>query len=512
MVERPSERFRQRLLAMQGLPSRLREALGVANAVVPSSTADVVRLTLRDCLRIAFENSREYQQAREDVFAAALDFNLEEDAFRASFLGLLKLDYTENRSGQDPVRGVAGSSEVGATQTFKSGAKLGVRMAVDVAKLLTGDLDSAYGLFSDLSLSVPLLRGAGRDIVTEPLTQAERNLMYAILDLERTKRSLAVEVARQYYAVLEQAAQLRNQEENLRGIELTTRRAEALGEAGRLPEVQVNLSRQQELTARDRLASAREGVLGRLDQFKVFLGLPADARVELDESDLDALLTRSNMVGAVNEASALRIALERRLDLRMALEKLEDARRHVRIAEDALRTGLSMSVSASSGGRRGATEAAQGNVQLNWKRGRYGAGLQWDWPWERTKEQTAYRKSLLALEAAARAAEAAEERVKSEVRAALRALRQSANVYAIQQQAVRLAQRRVASTELLLEAGRAQMRDVVEARDALLQAQNSLVSAAAAYRMAELEFFRALEMIPVREDGTMEDVHVSERF
>jgi outer membrane protein TolC len=43
---------------------------------------------------------------------------------------------------------------------------------------------------------------------------------------------------------------------------------------------------------------------------------------------------------------------------------------------------------------------------------------------------------------------------------------------------------------LFLEAGRAAMRDLLEAQDALLSAQNGLTSAAVGYRVAELELQR----------------------
>ncbi len=505
-IERPSERFRQRLLAMQELPTTLRERLERPAPTVPT---DAVRLNLAECLRLAAENSREWQQAREEVFLAALDLDLEHDAFRTSFAGLLGAEYSDQRAGETPRRGVSASAEGGATQTLRSGAKLGVKLAADLAKMLTGDRDAVRGLLADVSLSVPMMRGAGRAIVREPLTQAERNLAYAALRLERFRRTLAVEVARSYFGVLEQMVQVRNQEENLNGIAMATRRAEELGRAGRIPEIQVNLSRQNELTARDRLAVSRVQIEARLDRFKVQLGLPADAAVELDEAELAALVSPASTEVAMPEAEAIRTALERRHDLRIARDKVEDAERAVRVAEDALRAGLTFTASASAGGRRSAAGEGADDADLRWDRGRYGAGLSLDLPWERTAERNAYRKGLVALDAARRAAEAAEDEVKSDVRSVYRSLRQAAQVCAIQEQAEALARRRVQSTEMMLEAGRAEMRDLVEARDALLQAQNSLVSARVAYRLAELEFHRALETLTIGEDGGMEDAHVA---
>lgn len=508
-VERPSERFRRKLLDMQSLPQAFRDTL--AAPLTNAAPTNTIRLTLAECLRIAIENSREYQAAREDVFLAALDLDLESDSFRNSFAGLLSADYADRRADETPQRGIHGGVEAGVTRRIQTGAKLSAKLAFDVARMLTGDREATRGLFADLALTVPLGRGAGRAVVTEPLTQAERNLLYAIWKLERFKRSLAVEVVRSYYAVLELEQRVRNQRENLTGIALATRRAEELGRAGRISEIQVNLSRQTELSARDRLAVAMESATARLDQFKVQLGLPADARIELDTADLDALTTPPPGETAMSEEEAIREALARRLDLIIARDQAEDARRKVRVAEDALRAGIEFTASARAGDRRAAGSPASGNAELRFDRGTYGAGLALDLPWERTAERNAYRKSLLALDAAERELEAAEDQVKSEVRNVYRTLRQARTVCQIQEQALALAQRRVESTTMMLEAGRAEMRDLVEARDALLQAQNGLTAARISYRLAELDFFRVLERLAVTDDGTMEDLHVAQQ-
>jgi len=508
-IERASDTFRRRLLALQGLPTAFTSAVA-PRAASPdaASTGVVARLSLAGALREAFANSREYQDAKELVFTTALDLDLESDAFRSSFAGLLTGAYTDTASGQSRQRGAVASFEPGVTQRFRNGAEVAASLALDVAGLLTGNEESAFGILADLSLTVPLLRGAGRDIVMEPLTQAERSLVYEIQRFERFKRTLAVEVVEAYLGVLQLERRVRNQEENLRGIGLVTRRAVELGKAGRTAEVQVNLARQQEFTARDQLASARESVTAALDRFKVKLGLPADARIVLEERELDDLPTPAADV-PMTEEDAMRMALGRRLDLRIAKGRVEDARRGVKVAADALRAGLSVSVTGSAGERRTASSAAQDDAELSIDRGNLRAALGLQLPWERTAERNAYRRSLLALDAAERGAEAAEDQVKSDVRATYRTLRQSREVCGIQEQALTLADRRVRSTELLLEAGRAEMRDLVEARDSLLQAQNSVIAARVNYRMAELGLWRTVESLRVTEDGAMGDAHVA---
>ena len=64
-----------------------------------------------------------------------------------------------------------------------------------------------------------------------------------------------------------------------------------------------------------------------------------------------------------------------------------------------------------------------------------------------------------------------------------------------------LAQRRVASTNLFLEAGRAEIRDLLEAQEALVTAQNALTAALVSYRVNELALQRDLGVLEVDHQG-----------
>ena len=91
--------------------------------------------------------------------------------------------------------------------------------------------------------------------------------------------------------------------------------------------------------------------------------------------------------------------------------------------------------------------------------------------------------------------------IKLDVRNDLRALLEARETARIQADAVRLAKRRVASTELFLQAGRAEVRDVLESEESLLNAQNALTAALVQYRVAELEIQRDLGLLQVDEKG-----------
>jgi outer membrane protein TolC len=162
---------------------------------------------------------------------------------------------------------------------------------------------------------------------------------------------------------------------------------------------------------------------------------------------------------------------------------------------------LDFAASGSAGGSRGLGSASSDNARLNIPEGSYNLSLRLNLPWERTAERNAFRNSLIDLQQSVRAVQELEDSVKLDIRNALRTLQQARESYAIQTIAVMLARRRVESTNLFLQAGRAEVRDVLEAQESLINAQNSLTAALVSYRVAELEIQRDMGLLTVDQKG-----------
>ena len=554
-VESPAETLRRRLLLDQNLPYSGPMSLGVHD--LPSNEywdaekhlsgsekgeiswdeLDPLSLTLMDALQVAARNSREYQAAKEKVFKAALDLDLERDEFRHTFSGLLSEIVRSDGKGEDTVEGSVTSGETSLGRKLKSGVELSARLALDLVKLLTQDRSSSLGLFADATISIPLLRGSGRRVVEEPLTQAEGNVIYAIYEFERFKKTFAVQVASRYLSVLREYQQVANAEGNYKLLIASTRRARRLADAGKVPEFQFDQAVQAELRARAGWIGARQSYASRVDGFKLLLGLPPDARVGLDPDELDRLQSELDSLAGGTEASdytgkippadapvvlrepnqekarpleldpglAVELALENRLDLRTARGRIEDARRRVFVATDALRTELTLAGRAQAGEGRSIGTAGSDDARLDLKDGTYSALLTLDLPWERTAERNAYRKSLISLEQAVRDLQELEDRIKLQVRDWLRDLLEAREGLQIQLQAMDLAGKRVRSTELFLQAGRAEIRDLLEAQEDLLSAQNALTLAMVNYRIAELALQRDLGVLQVDRQGLWQE-------
>jgi len=554
-IDKPSDTLRKRLLTEQELATSHPASYGSDalepiehwpdddyldrvrphwQRIVERRGGDPVVITLVDALQVAARNSREYQTEKEDVFRTALALDLERDAFRNSYFGAISGDLDSDLENDDTIE-IRETGEISVERQFKNGISVSTRLIVDLAHLLTQRSDSSLGIFADISITIPLLAGAGEHIVAEPLIQAERDVLYAIWNFDRFRRQFAVRVASDYLSVLQQLDRVNNAESNYRRLISSLQRSESMAEAGRLSEIGVDQVRQDVLRARNDWINAREQYARQLDRFKITLGLPTDARVELDHEELSRLAATGRQalgelaadgelpreyeivedrvvilepsmdsVGPLElpESVVVQIAFEHRRDLQVTEARVDDALRDVVVRADALRPGLNVTVSGSAGDRRTIGSATDDNAELRFEEGNYGLGVDFDLPWEKTAERNAYRNALIDLERQVRALEQQEDQVKLDLRDGLRNLREARESYRIQAKAVDVAQRRVDSADLFLQAGRAEVRDLLEAEEALISAQNALTAALVSYRVTELELQRDMGVLVVAPSGT----------
>lgn len=545
-IERPGDILRRRLLEQQNLAYSSEASFGTSKlspiehwpepnypqagpsdhltdpAVEPNKP---VNLSLVQALQVGAANSLEYQSRKEDVFRAALALDLTRNDFRNLFNAQAQSSLATDTTATE----LTNDATAGVTRSLKNGTDMSAAMAINLVNLLTQRGASSLGLSTDATISIPLLKGSGEYIAAEPLTQAERNVIYELWDFERYKRTFAVNIARQYFSVLRQMDGVANAQEDYRSSIRSARWSSRLADAGRIREIDVDQAVQRELSARNGWISAQEQLKNSLDAFNATLGLPTDALVELDPNDLVQLRGRAETVLGemrktsgrdpnetvppadapvelvpasyedagpfeIDESLAVKLALENRRDLQVANAGVYDAQRQVVVRADALRAGLTLGGTAR-------ISDTDDDGSLRFDRGNYAALLTLDLPVERTKERNDYRNSLIDLERATRGVQTLEDQIKLSIRSELRTLLESRETLKIQAQSVVVAEKRVRSTTLFIEAGRTQIRDLLEAQDALLSAQNGLTRAVVDYRIAELELQRDLGLLKVNEQG-----------
>jgi len=448
-------------------------------------------LSLVGCLEIAAENSREFQSRKEQLYLAALDLSYERWRFaRRPFASL-----GASVSGGEEAETARADGEAGFTQLLGSGATVVADVGAELLRIVsTGD---GWDLVTDLGISItqPLLAGSGRRIVMESLTQAERNLLYETRAFERFRRTFAVDVAARVYDLLQADDQLANEEQNYRDLVALRERNEALSQAGRLSDVEADQAKQDELSSEVRLLSLRANLERQRDQFGLFLGLPVGVDLPLDPAEFERLSEVDELLEKILPERAVAFALEARLDHHTTLDRLEDRQRAVEIAEDALRAGLSLQgdIGAESADGRPLDYDGDG---LGWS-----TSLSLELPLDRKQERNNYRSRLIALDAEQRGATEAADRICANVRDALRVTTNAREDYLIQRGAVALAERRVESTQLKLDAGRASTRDVLDSQRSLVSTRNALTSALIGFTLARLDLYLELELLRIDPSG-----------
>ncbi len=541
VVETPADTLRRRLMLDQELPAfhpasygirdlptslywdgeeRLKSPRPHALAELAPGGTNALEIGLADAVRVAAHNSREFQARKDALFSAALALDLEGNEFRSSFRGTIEAaarSAPASGSG-DREKSHAESFTPGVSRKFENGAALSGAVAFNLAGMLDGDKSTVWGAVADLSVSIPLLRGAGSLVAREKLTQAERDLVYAVRDFEQYKRSFAVEIENAYLSLVLADRTRRNEDENYRRVMLSTRRTRRMADASRMSTAAYEQSYQSELAARAKWIAAAQSWEAALENFKIKLGLPPDSRIVPRQKDVDELQALAEgfrdsppvQPESVDEGDAKRrtdaaieLAFERRQDILSVRDRLEDAQRHLAVAEDSLRPELTIGGTARAGEAATAQMAADGrsHAPFRMRDATYGATIKFDPALERTAERNSFRNALLAVERAVRNWQEAEDSLKRDIRQDMRSLALVSEQLRIQLRAVDLAGRRVRNQDLLLQAGRASMTDVLDAQAALVSAQNSLYKAITDRRGRELALQRDLGVLDVAADG-----------
>jgi len=454
--------------------------------------AELGHLSLADCQRFAAENSRDYQTRREALYLSALDLSLQHYAFGLQTAVSGSTSVTGDDAGAD---GFNADGGVRLSKVLGNGASVVLDLGGSLFKNLASGTPGDF--ISDLSLTVtrPLLAGSTNEAIFDSLTRSERRVVDEARRYERFRRSFGLDVVSRYWRILEQHEVVANEESNVANLGILSEKNAALSEAGRLDDIQAGQATQDELRAQSRLINAVSQLEGLYDDLKLFMGLPINVEIQLDRNAFAAMADEGVQAITIPEDEAIALALTERLDIATTRAQLDDAERNLRIAEDDL--GSRVDLVASTG----ATSDVEPGFDFQSANVDWSLALNYDLAVDRLGERNAYRAAQLALDAAKRALVQDEDQLRIDVRDDLRTLEQSREDFFIQVNSVLIAERRVESTELKLDAGRAETRDLLEARNSLVAAQNSRVSSLVDFKLARLRLLLDMEELVLDESG-----------
>lgn len=263
-------------------------------------------LTLPQALEISTIQSREYQTVIEAVYLAALALTFERFRFDVRYLGFGSQEPSVDVE-YESIPGVQDSLEVdsafGISRLLPTGGQFIVELANNTLFFFNGDDQTLTMSALSYSFVQPLLRGAGRKVVLESLTQSERDVLYAVRDLARFRKVFFTDTVIDgpsggFLGLLTQRQLIQNQVFNIVQLEnqliaLEERQDDPLG----LEQLRTRLAESE-----NRLRSSQLNFQNNLDRFKLQLGLPTDLPMTLDERLLSPFdLIDEQLISVENE-------------------------------------------------------------------------------------------------------------------------------------------------------------------------------------------------------------------
>ena len=440
-------------------------------------------LTLPAALEMAERHNRSYQLQRETLYLQALSLTGTRHKFVWNPSSTVDLGIARQTDGG--LRGDSGA-DVSVQKLFQTGASVTATLANDLVLYFDGkpkvpDLT--------LKLTQPLLRGAGAEIAAEVLTQAERDVVYAVRDYSHYQKTFAIETVGEYFRVLQDKDAVRNSYNNYLNLQKARDRAEAMAEAERLARYQVDQARQSELSARVKYLKAVESYRQALDSFKQRLSLPLGEALRLEDRALTDLVAQGLTPLELDERHGYLMAVTNRLDVLNEVDRFEDAQRKVRVAASDLKPGLDVVVDASLKKQFYSSFSPEEFASTS--------GLKLKLPLNQLTERNAYRTSLINFEKQMRKLATELDSLRENIREGIRALEQERENYFIQKAALDLARQQVEVMPLLLQNDDADIRDQLEAQADLVEAQNDVTSAVVDYHVARWNLLKNLGALSV---------------
>lgn len=281
----------------------------------PSQRAAGPQFALEEFVELALLNSREYQTQKETLYRAALALTLERYDYRLKFSrggpGGTDVNYSHARQGTT-VNGLGVPSSAQLDRVLGTGGTLLARFANSVVLTFNGPTGFSADVSSEMffNFSQAILQ---RDVIFERLTQAERNVIYATRTYVRFRKTMFVQLATDYFALVRNYRQIEIESQNYFSLVQALNQARAELVAGLRSRIQVEQIEQSMLLGRSRLISTAVALERNLDRYKLTLGLPPEQLLNVDLAELNDLTLRDT--AAVSAQVVLRtrerLAVER---------------------------------------------------------------------------------------------------------------------------------------------------------------------------------------------------------
>jgi outer membrane protein TolC len=452
--------------------------------VATQAAAAPEMINLQQTLALKFSTSRDFRSRKESLYLSMLSFTLTRHNFEWRPSASISGDITAVSSPTS----ATGDATVRLARTLLSGGQFSLSSTAKQNGTTGGTGTDSNSSTTSMSFSQPLLAGAGT-AAREQWVQAQRSLLYDARDFEVFRQQLVIDTVSQYYGLLAQRRFLETGKTNVDNLTFLYEKSKALFDKGMGSLLDVFRAEQAKLSGENSYNDQREAYNLALDKFKLTLGYPTGANIDVAEEPIEPEII------SVSLEAAVKTALANRLDLLTARQGLEDTERGVEIARNALLPQLDFTANASAGSRSNWLDYSLADT------GSASAGLSLELPIDKKPERNAYKGSLISLARARRSYDLAEDNVTLNVRETVRNLRQAEVSLAIQKKRVELAQKQLEAAQIFFEKGEYSNREVVDAQSAVQDSMNAYVQAKVDYLIASITLKKDIGTLRVEENG-----------
>ncbi len=464
--------------------------LAAADQIDPDDP-DPILINIFDALRIAQESAREFMTAEEEYVLAAIRVLIERHLWTPRLFNDTTVGVGRSGTGSGAETTLRIINEMRARQRLPFGGQVEASWIYRATDQLRSASTEGYVQSSTLALTadIPLLRGAGM-IAREDLIQAERNLIYAARRFERFRRQFLVDIADDFFSLLETESRIESQEARLQNQQRLLRRTEASVDAGRRAAFELAEVDNEVRASLAELERLREQYRLQIERFRIRLGIDPQQPILIDRTPF--FLPEPD----ITPDQAAELALEYRLDLQIQRDQLGDARRSLANARNRVLPDLDLT------GRVGLDGDGASGLVYDFGETNYNVGVTFGLPLDREIERLGVRQASINLEQRRRSYEQFRDQVIVNARQSVRAIELARLRLTLAEERINITIQRLREQELKEDEISAD--DIIRAQDALTDAQNARDSERTNLRNAVLNFLLQTDQLRVAPDGTLQ--------
>lgn len=435
----------------------------------PPPLATAPTLTVEECIARALDNNFSIKAETFSTDIARESLNVAHAAFEPVFTSYLRRSLTQDAAVLGGSRNDYSFARVGLSQFVASGATIGVSTSLDrnagsftsgTGRYTSGPFNPIYGNDVTLTVTQPLLRGAGFAVNRAAIDRSRLDVDIARLDLTAQVLQVIRDTEAAYYNLVFAREQLAVRQHSLRLAERLYEENKTRKLTGVATDIDVLTAEVGIATARNGVVLAEQGVRNREDELLALIG-----QFDFDQSIGTVGLTPYQEPSPSFDLS-YKLARDRQPDFLAAQSVIRQLEIDTRSARNArlptLDLGGILGYNGVDRSYRGAVDRSAKGEAENWQ-----IDLSLSIPWGLHADRARYRASLASLRRQETRLQQLDQNLLVQVRAAVRAVETNQQSVEINEKATELATRQYELELARFKAGLATSREVLQIQDDL---------------------------------------------